>query len=207
MSNEWRAGLALAVVLVLVLVLGPANCGPGNGLTLGRVRGKVTYMGEPVRWGNVLFIPDGSKGTGGPPAMGLISLEGTYSMASEGADDGAVVGFHKVGIVGLEPIPLNGDTGPPDPSKIIAAKAAKVRELMKGRGRSRTRSKPKEKDKEEEGEKKRTMTLVDGRSYEIVVPDKVLSPETSGLSVEVKRGTNIIDFDVKEDGTVEVQRH
>src|SRR5690242_15559473 len=101
MSGGMRALLALLVVLVLVLLLGPAQCGPSNGLNLARVRGRVTYEGEPIRWGRVLLIPDAKKGTEGPPALGLISLEGTYSMATEDADDGAIVGFHQVGIVGL----------------------------------------------------------------------------------------------------------
>jgi hypothetical protein len=206
MRQGWRAGLALGLILVAGLLFSRAGCKPDNGLNLSRVRGKVTYMGEPVRWGHILFIPDGSKGTGGPPAMGLISLEGTYSMATEDADDGAVVGIHKVGIVGLEPIPLNGDTGPPDPTKVIAAKAAKVRELLKGRSRPRSQPKPTGATPGKDAEKTRTMTLVDGRTYEIVVPDKVLSPESSGISVKVTPGRNTIDFNVKEDGSVEIER-
>jgi hypothetical protein len=206
MKDRWRAGLAVALVLVAGVLFSRAGCKPDNGLTLSRVRGKVTYMGEPVRWGNVLFVPDGSRGTGGPPAMGLISLEGTYSMATEDADDGAVVGTHKVGIVGLEPIPLNGETGPPDPTKVIAAKAAKVRELLKGRNRTRSRPQPKETTPGKDAEKVRTMTLVDGRTYEIVVPDKVLDPNSSGVSVQVTRGSNTIDFNVKADGSVEIEQ-
>jgi hypothetical protein len=200
MSSGWRVGLALVVGLCLALVFNSLYCGSKNGLNLGRVRGKVTYMGEPVRWGNILFVPDNTKGTGGPAAIGVISLEGTYNMASEDADDGAMVGFHKVGILGLDPVPLNGEPSPSENSA-FASKVARAREL---RARSRIRTRPKA--KEGEGESKRTKTFFDGRTYEIVVPDKVLSPETSGISVEVKRGTNTIDFDIKEDGAAEITR-
>jgi hypothetical protein len=203
MRDGWRAGLAVGLAALAVLLFARGGCRPDNGLHLGRVRGRVTYLGEPVRWGRVLFVPDASKGTGGPPAMGLISLEGTYSMATEDADDGAVVGVHKVGIEGLDAIPLNGDSGPPDPTKVIAQKAAKVREMLKGR---KAKARPKARGPGKDGGATRTVTLVDGRTYEILVPEKVRKPETSGLSVEVKSGSNTIDFDVKDDGAVEVRR-
>src|SRR5262249_62179239 len=77
------------------------GCGPGNGLTLGRVRGTVTYKGKPVQNGFVTFQPDASHQTDGPPAMGTINQDGSYALTTQDADDGAVVGTHKVAILGL----------------------------------------------------------------------------------------------------------
>src|SRR5690242_16959333 len=124
MNGGWRASLALAVMLALVLVFNSIYCGSSNRLPLGRVQGKVTYMGEPVQWGNIMFVPDASKGTVGPAAIGVISLEGTYAMASEDANDGAMVGFYKVGILSLDPVPVNGDPAPTESNNLFAAKVA-----------------------------------------------------------------------------------
>jgi hypothetical protein len=184
----------------LAILVGLAGCGPGNGLTLGRVQGKITYKGEPVRWGSVVFVPDASKGTEGPPAMALISREGTYAMATESADDGVIVGFHKVGITGFDPTPIakpEGEEEPPDePLEKLAAKAqASKKARMGGRGPSRKKSDV------------ITRTLVDGKTYRVIVPEKVLEPTTSGIQVEVARGSNTMDFDIQEDGTVQIDKN
>ena len=77
-----------------------SGCGAGNGLNLARVSGKVMYKGQPVKNGTVFFMPDESKGTVGPPAVGSITSDGTYIMSTESAGDGVIVGQHKVGITG-----------------------------------------------------------------------------------------------------------
>src|SRR5262245_34277086 len=80
-----------------------AGCGPGEGYTLGRVRGTVTFKGEPVRSGFIIFVPDETKQTAGPQGMSRIADDGTYVLSSKIADDGAVVGFHRVGIMATDP--------------------------------------------------------------------------------------------------------
>jgi hypothetical protein len=47
MSIRYRLGLVAAVCAL-------CGCGPGNGLTMGRVSGLVTYNGQPVELGEVL---------------------------------------------------------------------------------------------------------------------------------------------------------
>ena len=42
-----RGFLALITLVSLIL----PSCGPGNGLTLARVRGTVTYEGQPIKFG------------------------------------------------------------------------------------------------------------------------------------------------------------
>src|SRR6476661_7281939 len=85
------------------------GCGPGNGLNLAKVSGKVTYKGEPVKDGTVFFMPDESKGTVGPPAVGSITPDGTYTLSTELAGDGVIVGQHKVGITGVEQVAGSGE--------------------------------------------------------------------------------------------------
>jgi hypothetical protein len=184
--------------LIVLIAGGVAGCGADNGLTLGRVRGKITYQGELVRWGRILFTPDRARGTEGPTAMGLISKEGTYALATESADDGVIVGFHKVGIVGLDPTPLSAPAEPPaeQAKLVVAAKVQRVKTAQAEQLRSSAKR---------AGTGERTMRTVDGKTYRIVVPDKVLNPDSSGVTVEVQHGSQTIDFDVKEDGSVAVK--
>src|SRR5437868_4140710 len=104
--------------VAVALATGLAGCGSENGLTLGRVRGKVTFKGEPIRYGTVFLMPDDAKGTKGPPAMATIGADGTFTVSTEEPGDGAIVGEHKVGVVGLDPTPIKPqaqEAPPPDP--------------------------------------------------------------------------------------------
>jgi len=58
----------------------------------------VTYRGQPVPTGNVMFVSDE-----GPPAAGTITKDGTYRLK-------AVAGRHRVGVTALPEIPP-GDKG------------------------------------------------------------------------------------------------
>ena len=53
--------------IMLATACAVAGCGPGNGLTMGRVSGVITYKGEPVEFGDILFVPDDSGGTRASP--------------------------------------------------------------------------------------------------------------------------------------------
>ena len=91
------------------------GCSSDNGLNLAKVRGKVTYKGEPVKNGTVFFMPDDSKGTVGPPAVGTITANGTFIMSTESAGDGVIVGSHKIGITGVEEKPVGSGTAAATP--------------------------------------------------------------------------------------------
>lgn len=78
---------AFCVLIAAVL----AGCG---GETLSPVTGKVTFNGEPVRGGTIIFGP--SEGTkGGTPASAEVKEDGTYELKA-GATVGAVAGKNKV---------------------------------------------------------------------------------------------------------------
>jgi hypothetical protein len=176
-------------VLLVAVLLGTSGCGPGNGLNLARVSGKVTYKGEPVKNGTVFFMPDESKGTVGPPAVGSITSDGSYILSTETAGDGVIVGHHKVGITGVEPVAVSNEEEL-DPEKDAAgymkAKAKAAAQAQRGGTRK----------KNEE-----FFTDKGGKKYRFVVPMKFSRPDESGIIVKIDRGQTI-NFDIDESGKV-----
>src|SRR3954463_9945909 len=145
------------------LVVAFPGCGPGHGMSLGRVSGTVSSGGKPVQFGTVMFMPDSAKGTDGPPAMGTLRPSGEFSLSTDSADDGALVGFHKVGIVGLDPTPIRGEVeskneaSPIDPMK-AKRKAVSTAARRKGDGD--------------------TFTDRAGRVFKYVIPKEIGNAET-----------------------------
>jgi hypothetical protein len=175
-----------------------AGCGPGNGLTMGRVSGVVTYKGEPVELGEVLFLPDSEKGNSGVPSMGVIGKDGRYSMSTQVADDGVIVGHHKVGIRALDPEPVSKDEAAAIGSEadgatdLMAAKVKKRQALAVSKHKNRA--------------KKDAPTVSFGaRVHRFLAPVELANPETSGIRVEISRGSNRVNFAIQEDGTVKVE--
>ena len=174
--------------LLVAALAGLAGCGPGNGLTLGRVHGTISLEGEPVRFGYVTFLPDSTAGTNGPPATSSIREDGSFVISTEQSDDGAIVGTHKVAVIGLDPDPLPGEDRPKpedDPEKFLAAKG------QRRPARAKRSSGP-------------TYTARDGKTYRVLVPERLMNPETSGITAKVARGSNTIKIAIKKDGTADV---
>ena len=84
MRDLWRA-VALGAACLLA-----AGCG---GPKLGKVSGTVTSGGKPVTTGTIMFHP-----AEGPTAVGAINADGTYTLTTIKAGDGAVIGSHRVTI-------------------------------------------------------------------------------------------------------------
>jgi len=74
-----------------------AGCSRG-GRPLGRVSGFVTYEGNAVPNGTIVFMPVES----GPPAYGNLGPDGHYTLSTFSSEDGAVVGKHLVMITAFE---------------------------------------------------------------------------------------------------------
>lgn len=74
-----------------------AGCGD-SGLETAPVRGKISYRGKPLATGTILFMPEGDK----PSATGEIQPDGSYSLTTYSANDGAVLGKHKILITAIE---------------------------------------------------------------------------------------------------------
>ena len=182
-----RGFLALITLVSLIL----PSCGPGNGLTLARVRGTVTYEGQPIKFGYILFMPDTDKGTDGPLAMSTIKEDGSFDLSTEEPSDGAIVGTHRVRIDGLDPTPVSESAVPApeeDAKGFLAAKAKAVRQRPPA------------------SKEFRIHTARDGKSYKIIIPEKFENPATSGISVVVGRGSNNVTIALKADGTVKVDQ-
>jgi hypothetical protein len=186
-------GLAMAAVCAL------AGCG-GNGLTMGRVSGTVTFNGKPVELGEVLFVPDSSKGNTGVPSLGTIARDGRYIMSTQDAGDGVIAGYHKVAIRALEPNPLVGQSEAPELDPTVAT----GKELMAEKLARRTAQA--QAVRKEKAKKTAETVSFRGRVYRFLAPKSLASPDTSGISVQVSRGSNTVNFAIGEDGSVKISR-
>jgi len=178
--------------LTAAILVGVAACGSDNGLNLAYVSGKVTYKGQPISNGMVMFEPDESKGNTGPQALGTIKSDGTYILSSQDAGDGAVVGMHRVGVLGIDPEPTKAKALPSieqDPLKYLQAKTQADMKAASQRAR---------------GVGERTITGLDGKTFRVILPEKVGSAKTSGLTAEVSRGSNTVNIDIAEDGSAKI---
>lgn len=80
----WRGLVCLALL---------AGC--GRGPAMGQVDGLVTYNGQPVTNGTVLFVPESP----GPGAQGTLDERGKFKLTTYEPGDGALAGPHRVAIV------------------------------------------------------------------------------------------------------------
>jgi hypothetical protein len=181
--------------LALVLLGSLLGCGSDNGLNLGRVRGTITYKGEPVVFGDILFYPDDTRGTVGPGASATLKSDGTYVLSTEQPGDGVIVGFHKIAITGLDPEPVR-QSGPNPKSDPEEFRKYLEQRSKKGGSTAPPKAKP----------ASATFPVVarGPNVYRIVTPEKLSKPQSSGILVEVKGGSNTLNFDIKESGEVVV---
>ena len=111
-SMSVNAGVLFFSLLCTTL----CGCGSDNRLETATVSGKVTYNGDPLQIGSLLFVPVG----GGPSAQANIESDGTYTMGTYETKDGAIPGEHKVminaitapGGSGLPEDVIDGDGAP-----------------------------------------------------------------------------------------------
>ncbi|MHC5541800.1 hypothetical protein ACYOEI_26580, partial [Singulisphaera rosea] len=177
---------AIAAVAV-VTVLG---CWSDNGLNLARVSGKVTVKGQPATKGTVFFMPDESKGTVGPAAVGSLTADGSFVMSTESAGDGALVGQHMVGITVLEPV-SKSEAEEIDPTKDGAGfMKAKAQAAVRTARRTARANEPLFTDK-------------GGKKYRYLVPVKLSRPQESGVSVQIV-GSRTVNIDIDESGNAHI---
>jgi hypothetical protein len=176
-----------------------AGCGPSNGLTMGRVSGHVSYNGKPVEFGEVLFLPDSQKGNTGVPSMGRIEKDGRYIMTTQDFGDGVIAGYHKVGIRALDAMPVGKEETPQlDPA------AATGKDLIADRI---NRRKAQSQSLSGNRAKKDAPTVsFNGKVHRFLAPEKLANPETSGIKVQISRGSNQVNFAIEEDGSVKVSQ-
>jgi len=179
--RKWLICLG-ATSLTAAMAIG---CGSDNGLDLAKVRGKITLKGEPISYGSIMFEPEQP----GPPAIGSIGADGSFVLSTETSGDGAVVGSHRVAIIGLEEDPSAAKAALPDPT-------TSPREFMIAKTKAGARP--------PRGGGGGTFTDKTGKTFRITVPEWLGKPDTSNIKLAVDRGSNVFDIDIKADGSVQV---
>lgn len=95
---------AIFVVVGAILIF---TSGCNKHQQLAEVHGRITLAGKPIGPGDILFIPDTTKGTSGKTAVGHFEEDGHYTLTTYRKNDGVIIGYHKVMItprpVGVEP--------------------------------------------------------------------------------------------------------
>jgi hypothetical protein len=103
-------GRLLSICALAVAIGCSAGCDK-KGVDRYDLRGKVTFRGQPVPKGYLLFAPDGDKGNRGPGSKAGIA-DGNYETI---AGQGTVGGPHVVTIFGADGIPYKMEDGNTNP--------------------------------------------------------------------------------------------
>src|SRR5205823_10537861 len=96
---------------------------------------------------------------------------------------------------GLEPEPITLPSGP------VAEPESDSLNYLKGKAKAAQQSTKRGKA----GAEGETFTDRAGRTFRYVVPKKLGDPADSGISVQVARGSNQIDFNIKQNGILSVE--
>jgi len=91
-------GLGLALMCLLA-----TGCGSSGDIKIVKARGTITYRNQPLVNVNVTFHPKSGR-----PATGTTDASGRFTLSTLRANDGAVVGPHKVSISMAGPPPMPG---------------------------------------------------------------------------------------------------
>jgi hypothetical protein len=86
----------------MAMVATAAGCGDDGLGERYKVTGTVTYQGKPVSNGSIQFYPAGGAGADQRGATGVIK-DGSYTLSTQGDDDGAFPGDYLVAITARKP--------------------------------------------------------------------------------------------------------
>ena len=115
-------------MLVLVLVGGCGTNAPPPGPAT--VRGKLTFNGQPVAGGLVVFAPDPKRGGSGKPASGETGPDGSFQLQLDKSPH-IPAGWYRVALL---PAPVIPDPLAP-PTTLFPAKLARPGPLRTGAAR------------------------------------------------------------------------
>ena len=122
-----------SLVAVAALVLGalfiavPGGCSRKSASAITTVRGKVTYEGEPLAGGLIVFAPDPDRGASGKSAQGELSADGSFQLTQAG-EPAIQPGWYRVAIAPApqyapgslrDRVPFPLDLSRPDRSKVV----------------------------------------------------------------------------------------
>lgn len=89
---------------ITILAIGLAGCGGAERPPITETTGVVTFEGEPLSGATVVFAPD----SGQRVATGKTNEEGWFELGTFGADDGAIIGPHRVTVISRAPVQEGG---------------------------------------------------------------------------------------------------
>ena len=99
------------------IVAGPGGCQRSAPASSATVRGTVTFRGQPLSGGLVIFSPDPDRGGSGKPARGEIGPDGQYQL-SLASSPTIPPGWYRVAIVALPRNPASGLDGSAFPAEL-----------------------------------------------------------------------------------------
>ena len=175
---------ACSIGLTLICWIASAGCGDSDGLNLAPVRGTVTFDGKPAKGGFVLFEPVGTGSHSGPSAMGKINDDGSFVLTTKQASDGATIGENRVAIAII------------DTDKPIEEASEKDAPQSRADVLRNVRSTPRDAN---------VWRDFAGRLYRVLTPKKLKDPAQSGISVSVQPGSNVFEFTIGPDGSVQIE--
>ncbi len=95
-SGPLNAFLRTSCLLLILTFVG--GCRSSDLPATSVVNGVVTYKGQPVKNGQVVFVPQGAGNSG----RGVTDEQGHFTLSTYATGDGAVLGKHKVTVEVLE---------------------------------------------------------------------------------------------------------
>lgn len=110
----WQRTPLRVVFLVFVTGMAGLGCGGDTGPARFQLSGKVTFAGQPVKFGSIQFDPD--KGNEGPQGFAEIR-DGVFDTAKGG--QGAVRGKIVAKINGYESAPVSANSEEPIPALFV----------------------------------------------------------------------------------------
>jgi hypothetical protein len=90
-------------LLVVSLLL--TGCGTSTP-PLAEVSGTVSYRGQPLPGGVIVFTPDPAKGSSGPLASSVLQSDGSFVLQT-GTATGAAAGWHRITVVSIRDPEVN----------------------------------------------------------------------------------------------------
>lgn len=118
MMHSWTRGLRNAVLFLASSAL--LGCGGPAGLPdMVPIRGTVSFKGELLTDGHVIYAPVSAEGR---QARGAIQTDGSFRLTTLRENDGAQQGEYKIVVIALEPHP-----GEPPSREEVEAAGGKIR--------------------------------------------------------------------------------
>jgi len=116
-----------ALALGAAFIALPGGCSRKTAPSPATVRGKVTYEGEPLAGGLIVFAPDPERGASGKHAQSELAADGSFQLSQAG-ESSIQPGWYRVAIAPApqftpgslrDRIPFPLDLSRPDRSKVV----------------------------------------------------------------------------------------